>query len=126
MTIAAGAVSETFEVAAGDASGGVWDWDPGESVLLGFGTLPPGFAPGTQDTATVVLHNDETVPIEFYLDVPEDLRISEGTGAELTLVARTLGNQVPSSGVYFNVKIAFGVVASEFDALNQRHGEDNQ
>ena len=104
VTFSATATSTTFEVAAGDAPDG-YDWDPGESVVLGFGALlPEGVAAAAPETATVVLHNDEKVPIEFYLEVPEDLRISEG-GGEVALVARTLGNEAPDDGVFFNIKI---------------------
>ena len=93
VTFAATETSKTFEVSAGDASG-VYDYDPGESVELGFGTLPARVDPGTPATATVVLHNDEAVPVELSLEVPDDLTISEG-GGEVTIVGRTLGNEAP-------------------------------
>ena len=105
VTIPVGAVSETFDVSAGDASG-VYDWDPGESVLLGFGELPTGFAAGTQATTTVVLHDDESVPIEFHLEVPASREISESGETELALVGRTVGNEAPTEGIYFTIRIS--------------------
>ena len=91
VTFAATETSKTFELTAGDASSG-YGYDPGESVLLGFGTLPEAVAPGTRATATVHLHNDEAVPVEFSLEVPDDRTVSEG-GGEYTIVGRTLGNE---------------------------------
>ena len=102
VTFAATETSKTFEVSAGDAAG-VYDWDPGESVELGFGTLPARVGAGTPATATVVLHNDEGVPVEFSLEVPDDLTISEG-GGEVTIVVRTLGNEVPGT-VFFEIRV---------------------
>ena len=48
--------SRTFRVRAIDDS----DVDGGESVQIGFGTLPTGYAAGTHQTATVALVDDET------------------------------------------------------------------
>ena len=75
VTFAATETSKTFELTAGDAPH-VHDYDPGESVVLGFDDLPTAVEPGTPSEATVVLHNDEKVPVEFSLEVPDDLRIS--------------------------------------------------
>ena len=58
--------SRTFTVRATDDS----DVDGGESVQIGFGTLPTGYAAGTHRTATVALVDDET-----------ELIVDFGTGA---------------------------------------------
>ena len=58
--------SRTFRVRAIDDS----DVDGGESVRIGFGTLPAGYAAGTHRTATVALVDDET-----------ELIVDFGTGA---------------------------------------------
>ena len=47
--------SRTFTVTAVDDS----DNDRGESVRIGFGTLPPGVAPGSPATATVALEDND-------------------------------------------------------------------
>ena len=102
VTFVATETSKTFELTAGDAPN-VHDYDPGESVVLGFGDLPEGVAPDAPATATVHLHNDEKVPVEFWMEVPDDLRISE-SGGEVTIVGRTLGNEPPED-VYVNARI---------------------
>ena len=61
--------SRTFRVRAIDDS----DVDGGESVQIGFGTLPTGYAAGTHQTATVALVDDET-----------ELIVDFGTGAPST------------------------------------------
>ena len=58
--------SRTFTVTATDDS----DVDGGESVQIGFGTLPAGYAAGTHRTAAVALVDDET-----------ELIVDFGTGA---------------------------------------------
>ena len=58
--------SRTFTVRATDDS----DVDAGESVQIGFGPLPTGYAAGTPRTATVALVDDET-----------ELIVDFGTGA---------------------------------------------
>ena len=55
MTIASGQTSATFTVTATDDG----DDDDGESVTLGFGTLPSGVSAGTQATATVSLTDND-------------------------------------------------------------------
>ena len=61
--------SRTFRVRAIDDS----NVDGGESVQIGFGTLPTGYAAGTHQTATVALVDDET-----------ELIVDFGTGAPST------------------------------------------
>ena len=55
VTFTAGQTRRTFTVTATDDS----DSDGGESVQLGFGTLPGGYAPGARRTATVTLVDDD-------------------------------------------------------------------
>ena len=55
VTFTAGQTRRTFTVTATDDS----DKDGGESVQLGFGTLPGGYAPGARRTATVTLVDDD-------------------------------------------------------------------
>ena len=55
VTFTAGQTRRTFTVTATDDS----DKDGGESVQLGFGTLPGGYAPGARNTATVTLVDDD-------------------------------------------------------------------
>ena len=55
VTFTAGQTRQTFTVTATDDS----DSDGGESVQLGFGTLPGGYAPGARRTATVTLVDDD-------------------------------------------------------------------
>ena len=55
VTFTAGQTRRTFTVTATDDA----DKDGGESVQLGFGTLPAGYAPGARRTATVTLVDDD-------------------------------------------------------------------
>ena len=55
LTFAAGRTRFTFGVKATDDSHA----DAGESVRIGFGTLPGGYAPGARRTATVTLVDDD-------------------------------------------------------------------
>ena len=55
VTFTAGQTRGTFTVTATDDA----DTDGGESVQLGFGTLPGGYAPGARRTATVTLVDDD-------------------------------------------------------------------
>ena len=55
VTFTAGQTRRTFTVTATDDA----DTDGGESVQLGFGTLPGGYAPGARRTATVTLVDDD-------------------------------------------------------------------
>ena len=55
VTFTAGQTRRTFTVTATDDA----DKDGGESVQLGFGTLPGGYAPGAHRTATVTLVDDD-------------------------------------------------------------------
>ena len=55
VTFTAGQTRRTFTVTATDDA----DKDGGESVQLGFGTLPGGYAPGARRTATVTLVDDD-------------------------------------------------------------------
>ena len=55
VTFTAGQTRRTFTVTATDDA----DKDGGESVQLGFGTLPAGYAPGARHTATVTLVDDD-------------------------------------------------------------------
>ena len=65
--------SRTFRVRAIDDS----NMDGGESVQIGFGTLPAGYAAGTHRTATVALVDDET-----------ELIVNFGTAADATVKVR--------------------------------------
>ena len=56
VTFGAAQTSMTFTVTAVDDS----DNDRGESVRIGFGTLPPGVAAGSPATATVALDDDDS------------------------------------------------------------------
>ena len=53
-----GEQTKTFTVTATNDT----DADGGESVRLGFGTLPAGYAPGAHRTATVALADDDARP----------------------------------------------------------------
>ena len=55
VTFTAGQTRRTFTVTATDDA----DTDGGESVQLGFGTLPAGYAPGARRTATLTLVDDD-------------------------------------------------------------------
>ena len=55
VTFTAGQTRRTFTVTATDDA----DKDGGESVRIGFGTLPGGYAPGARRTATVTLVDDD-------------------------------------------------------------------
>ena len=59
VTFTAGQTRRTFTVTATDDA----DKDGGESVQLGFGTLPGGYAPGARRTATVTLVDDDATLI---------------------------------------------------------------
>ena len=58
VTFGVGEQTKTFTVTATNDT----DEDGGESVRLGFGTLPAGYAPGAHRTATVALADDDARP----------------------------------------------------------------
>ncbi len=57
VTFESGQTTTSFVVTATDDA----QDDDGESVELGFGTLPPGVSPGAQSTATVTIRDDDAV-----------------------------------------------------------------
>ena len=59
VTFTAGQTRRTFTVTATDDA----DKDGGESVQLGFGTLPAGYAPGARRTATVTLEDNDNADL---------------------------------------------------------------
>ena len=73
VTFTAGQTRRTFTVTATDDA----DKDGGESVQLGFGTLPAGYAPGARRTATVTLVDDDA-----------DLIVNFGTERHTTVKVR--------------------------------------
>ena len=73
VTFTAGRTRFTFTVTATDDA----DKDGGESVQLGFGTLPAGYAPSARRTATVTLVDDDA-----------DLIVNFGTERHTTVKVR--------------------------------------
>ena len=74
LTFAAGRTRFTFGVKATDDSHA----DAGESVRIGFGTLPDGYAPGERPTATVTLEDNDDA----------DLIVNFGTERHTTVQVR--------------------------------------
>ena len=74
LTFAAGRTRFTFGVEATDDSHA----DGGESVRIGFGTLPAGYAPGERPTATVTLEDNDNA----------DLLLNFGTERHTTVKVR--------------------------------------
>ena len=74
LTFAAGRTRFTFGVTATDDSHA----DGGESVRIGFGTLPAGYAPGARRTATVTLEDNDNA----------DLLLNFGTERHTTVKVR--------------------------------------
>ena len=74
VTFTAGQTRRTFTVTATDDA----DKDGGESVQLGFGTLPGGYAPGTRRTATVTLVDDDaTLIVNFGTERHTTVKVRE-------------------------------------------------
>ena len=74
VTFQAGQTRQTFTVTATDDSVD----DDGESVRIGFGTLPDGFVAGARPTATVALADDDGPVTEVFFDGAADLTVEEG------------------------------------------------
>ena len=74
LTFVAGRTRFTFGVEATDDSHA----DGGESVRIGFGTLPAGYAPGERPTATVTLEDNDNA----------DLIVNFGTERHTTVKVR--------------------------------------
>ena len=87
--------SRTFRVRAIDDS----DVDGGESVRIGFGTLPAGYAAGTHRTATVALVDDETeLIVDFGTGAPSHpiyVRESDTDLHRITVTLRTSRYSAP-------------------------------
>ena len=65
------------------------DDDDGETVTLGFGTLPPGVAEGTYPTATVTITSNDTSMVgdpPAVIATPTMLTFPEGSGGTYTVV----------------------------------------
>ena len=74
VTFTAGQTRRTFTVTATDDA----DKDGGESVQLGFGTLPAGYAPGARRTATVTLVDDDaTLIVNFGTERHTTVKVRE-------------------------------------------------
>ena len=74
VTFTAGQTRRTFTVTATDDA----DTDGGESVQLGFGTLPAGYAPGARRTATVTLVDDDaTLIVNFGTERHTTVKVRE-------------------------------------------------
>ena len=74
VTFTAGQTRRTFTVTATDDA----DTDGGESVQLGFGTLPGGYAPGARRTATVTLVDDDaTLIVNFGTERHTTVKVRE-------------------------------------------------
>ena len=74
VTFQAGQTRLTFTVMATDDSVD----DDGESVRIGFGTLPDGFVAGARPTATVALADNDGPVTEVFFDGAADLTVEEG------------------------------------------------
>ena len=74
VTFQAGQTRLTFTVTATDDSVD----DDGESVRIGFGTLPDGFVAGARPTATVALADNDGPVTEVFFDGAADLTVEEG------------------------------------------------
>ena len=74
VTFQAGQTRLTFTVTATDDSVD----DDGESVRIGFGTLPNGFVAGARPTATVALADNDGPVTEVFFDGAADLTVKEG------------------------------------------------
>ena len=74
VTFQAGQTRQTFTVTATDDSVD----DDGESVRIGFGPLPDGYAQGARPTATVALADDDGPVTEVFFDGAADLTVEEG------------------------------------------------
>ena len=74
VTFTAGQTRRTFTVTATDDA----DTDGGESVQLGFGTLPAGYGPGARRTATVTLVDDDaTLIVNFGTERHTTVKVRE-------------------------------------------------
>ena len=74
VTFTAGQTRRTFTVTATDDA----DTDGGESVQLGFGTLPGGYAPSARRTATLTLVDDDaTLIVNFGTERHTTVKVRE-------------------------------------------------
>ena len=80
VTINSGQTSATFTVTASDASD-----DDGESVTLGFGTLPPGVSAGTQASATVSLTDNDDPRVTAQFGAASYTAAEDGATATVTV-----------------------------------------
>ena len=105
VTFQAGQTRRTFTVTATDDSVD----DDGESVRIGFGTLPDGFVAGARPTATVALADDDGPVTEVFFDGAADLTVEEGN--------------VTRVSVYLSEAAAVdGDDPADEDAPGRRHG----
>ena len=74
LIFTAGQTRRTFTVTATDDD----DNDDGESVRIGFETLPDGFVVGARPTATVALADNDGPVTEVFFDGAADLTVEEG------------------------------------------------
>ena len=79
LTFESGDMSKSFTVTAVNDS----DNDDGESVLLGFGTLPTGVVEGSPPNATVALVDDDFPMLTMSMAAPE--RVVEGGSVDVTV-----------------------------------------
>ena len=84
VTFGATSTAQTFTVTAIQDT----DADPGESVALSFGTLPPGVTTGTVSEATVTIVDDDA-PVVTIAAVTN--LVMEGAAAEFTLTRSVTG-----------------------------------
>ena len=93
LTFDAGETAQTFTVSAVDDT----EEDGGESVVLGFGTLPSGVTAGTPATASVALQDDESgVQV-----TPVTLELQEGESGRYTVSL----DEAPSGNVTVSVSV---------------------
>ena len=88
VTFTIGQTQRTFTVTANDDSVD----DEGESLLLGFGPLPDGFAPGSPATARVTLMDNDMPPPE-----PGQNRCPNDSGERMVLVGNGAISQAGES-----------------------------
>ena len=81
ITFNSGETSQTFTIQATGSDGS----DSGESVILGFGTLPTGIAAGTPDTATVTITEQQAASSQAASYGASTYTVTEGSSVAVTV-----------------------------------------
>ena len=136
VTFGAGVTSTTFDVAATQDT----ENDDGESVKLGFGTLPPGVSAGATTETVVSLVDDDVPPVTvsfgagtYAATEGETVTVTVTVSADperevtvpLTVTEQGGATGADYSGVPADVTFGAGVTSTTFDVAATQDAEDD-